>query len=231
MNAQTERLLIQGPVGSLELAIDQPTGHERAQGLAIIAHPHPLYGGNLDHKVVQTLVRAFLEMGLVCVRPNFRGVGKSQGEHAHGQGEQDDLWAAWQWAETQYGQSVGGLRCMGGFSFGAAVASFIADQWADHRQTLGLRSLPLKACVLIGLAVTRLTPAKLGDEVALLHGENDEVVPLEAVYRFAEDQKKSVLVMPGAGHFYHGRLTELRSQIQFAVRGLATEQVKSDHAV
>ena len=231
MNAQTERLLIQGPVGSLELAIDQPAGNDMAQGLAIVAHPHPLYGGNLDHKVVQTLVRAFLDMGLVCVRPNFRGVGKSQGEHAHGQGEQHDLWAAWQWAETQYGQSVGDLRCMGGFSFGAAVASFLADQWGNHRQTLGLRSLPLQACVLIGLAVTRLTPAKLGDRVALLHGEKDEVVPLEAVYRFAEDQKKSVLVMPGAGHFYHGRLTELRSQIQFSVQGLTAGPPKTVHAV
>ena len=224
MNAQTERLVIQGPAGNLELAVDQPGQAGKPLGLAVIAHPHPLFGGNLDHKVVQTLVRAFTEQGLVCIRPNFRGVGESQGSHANGEGEQEDLWAAWQWAEARYAGLVGQRRWMGGFSFGAAVASFIAHQWSDRRLSLGLMPINLQACILIGLAVTRLTPANLGDPCALIHGEDDEVVPLQAVYRFAQNQKKSVIVMPGAGHFFHGRLTELRALIQFALHGLTANQ-------
>ena len=232
MNAQTERLLIQGPAGDLELAIDEPGPSKPSLGLAVIAHPHPLFGGNLDHKVVQTLVRAFVDLGVVCVRPNFRGVGKSQGSHAEGLGEQDDLWATWQWAEARYGHSVGRRRWMGGFSFGAAVASFIAQQWSNKREALGLTPLGLQACILVGLAVTRLTPANLGLNTAVVHGENDEVVPLEAVYRFAQDQQKSVIVMPGAGHFFHGRLTELRAHIQFAIHGLLAGQAdRADEVV
>lgn len=220
MNAQTKRLLIQGPAGDLELAIDEPGQAKAFLGLAVIAHPHPLFGGNLDHKVVQTLVRSFIDLGMVCVRPNFRGVGKSQGSHADGLGERDDLWAAWKWAEERYGALVGPSRWAGGFSFGAAVASFVAHQWSHKRVSLSLAPLDLQACILIGLAVTRLTPAELGNNAAMIHGEDDEVVPLEAVYRFAQEQKKSVIVMPGAGHFFHGRLTELRSHIQFALHGL-----------
>ena len=226
MNAQTERLIIQGPAGNLELAVDQPGQAIKPLGLAVIAHPHPLFGGNLDHKVVQTLVRAFVDLGMVCVRPNFRGVGKSQGSHAHGEGEQEDLWAAWQWAEAHYAGRVGQRRWMGGFSFGAAVASFVAHQWSDRRPSLGLPPINLQACILVGLAVTRLTPADLSDRSALVHGEDDEVVPLQAVYRFAQDQKKPVIVMPGAGHFFHGRLTELRALIQFAIYGLTADQTR-----
>ena len=100
------------------------------------------------------------------------------------------------------------------------------DGWLFFRPSLGLMPINLQACILIGLAVTRLTPANLGDPCALIHGEDDEVVPLQAVCRFAHDQKNSVIVMPGAGHFFHGRLTELRALIQFALHGLAATQAR-----
>ena len=91
MNSQTQHLLIDGPAGPLELAIDLPVTAEC--GVAVVAHPHPLFGGSLSNKVVQTLARAFVQEGWRTVRFNFRGVGKSAGEHDGGHGELDDLLA------------------------------------------------------------------------------------------------------------------------------------------
>src|SRR4051812_30286612 len=84
----SERLSLAGAAGAIELVVDVPAGTPR--GVAIVAHPHPLYGGTLDNKVAQTLARAFKELGYVAMRPNFRGVGQSEGTHDHGAGETDD---------------------------------------------------------------------------------------------------------------------------------------------
>ena len=215
MNAATERRQITGPAGALELAIDHPKAV--AAGLAVLAHPHPLFGGSLDNKVVQTIARALLGRDMVCIRPNFRGVGASQGTHDHGHGEQDDLWASWAWAETTYGAVVGPKRWAAGFSFGASMTSHVVHNWQAGRATRGLSNLPLAASVLVGLAVDRFPPAPIDERTHLIHGAQDDVVTLDSVFAFAAQYRRPVAVLPGAGHFFHGMLNELRDMVVHAV--------------
>lgn len=215
MNAQTQRRQIAGPAGELELAIDEPVG--TAVGLALVAHPHPLFGGSLDNKVVQTMTRSLLARGLVCLRPNFRGVGASQGSHDHGHGEQEDLWAGWQWGEAEFGSRVGPQRWMGGFSFGAALSTHLAHQWTSRRQALGLAEQALGVNLLVGLAVERFEPAPIDNRARVIHGEKDDVVSLESVFRFCEAHDQPVYVLPGAGHFFHGALPSLRRLLDHAL--------------
>jgi predicted alpha/beta-hydrolase family hydrolase len=113
MNAQTERLHVAGAAGAIEVAIDQPPGFDTPRGTAVLAHPHPLFGGTMDNKVVQTMARAFLQMGYRTVRFNFRGVGSTEGVHDEGRGESDDLLAV---VATQ--RLAGLPLVLGGFSFG-----------------------------------------------------------------------------------------------------------------
>jgi alpha/beta superfamily hydrolase len=212
MNAKTEILLISGPTGHLELAIDRPEGP--ADGIAIIAHPHPLFGGTKDNKVVQTIARAMLSRGMVCVRPSFRGVGGSEGVHDHGQGEKDDLWAAWHWAEQGLGAQVGQKRWQAGFSFGAVISSHLAVDWHGRRSAMGLAPLALSACLLVGLATERMSPAPPVPGVTrMIHGEADDVASLSGALDYARPHHQPILVLPGAGHFFHGLLIELREMI------------------
>lgn len=215
MNAATERISIQGPAGALELAIDHPKA--QAAGLAVLAHPHPLFGGSLDNKVVQTMARALLSRDMVCIRPNFRGVGGSQGTHDQGHGEQEDLWATWAWAETTYGPTVGPKRWAAGFSFGASMTTHLVHDWQGGRVARGLADLPLAASVLVGLAVDRFPPAPIDERTHLIHGAQDDVVTLDSVFAFAAHYRRPVAVLPGAGHFFHGMLNELRDMVVHAV--------------
>ncbi len=212
MNAKTEVLRIPGPTGQLELAIDRPEGP--ARGIAVIAHPHPLFGGTKDNKVVQTVARAMLSREMVCVRPSFRGVGGSEGVHDHGQGERDDLWAAWQWAEQHLGTEAGDKRWQAGFSFGAVISSHLAVEWLDRRRSMGLAPLGLSACLLVGLATERMNPAPPVHGVTrMIHGEEDDVASLSGALEYARPHHQPILVLPGAGHFFHGLLIELREMV------------------
>ncbi len=211
MNSATERLLIPGAVGSLEAALDRPA-QGMITGLAVVAHPHPLFGGTLDNKVAQTIARAFVAQGMICLRPNFRGVGKSDGSHDHGSGEVDDLWAAWDWLVRQF-PDVEGQRWMGGFSFGGVMATHIAATWKEHGFTSPQPELSRVILVGLGIAEDRRLPAPLTDAVRLIHGELDEVVSLKSVLDWVEPQGEPVLVMAGAGHFFHGRLPLLKDCI------------------
>src|SRR5215831_13541063 len=112
MRASTEQKFIDGPAGRIECAVDFPAASPR--GAALVAHPHPLFGGTLDNKVVQTLARSFVELGYEAWRPNFRGVGRSEGKHDEGRGEVDDLAAVRK--ELSFDKVV-----LAGFSFGAAM--------------------------------------------------------------------------------------------------------------
>lgn len=215
MNSLTERVILAGPAGALELAIDQPEG--MARGIALIAHPHPLFGGTLDNKVVQTIARAFLSRGMICVRPNFRGVGQSTGSHDNGQGEQDDLVAAWSWAETAFASRCGPKRWAAGFSFGAVMTTHIHAQWETLASSWGLREDRPSRTVLVGLAAQRFEPSPIDGSCRLIHGECDEVVSLQSVFDFARKMKLPVTVLPGAGHFFHGQLIELRELVCQAV--------------
>ena len=201
MNAQTEYLLQDGPAGRLEIAIDRPA--DAALGVAVIAHPHPLHGGTLSNKVVQTLARACVMAGWTAVRFNFRGVGRSEGVYDEGRGELDDLLAVV--AE----QAPEGPLCLAGFSFGAFVTSHAA---ARVQSTSDLQRL-----VLVGTAASRFSVAEVAAELhgrtLVIHGEQDDTVPLASVLDWARPQVLPVLVVPGGGHFFHGQLPLLRDLV------------------
>lgn len=199
MNAHTRRQSIAGPSGAIECAIDVPAGSPR--GLAVVCHPHPQHGGTMDNKVVQTLARAFVQLGYTAVRFNFRGVGASQGVWAEGPGEIDDALAV-----------VGAFRAAGqplllaGFSFGAYVASHAATRLAAD-------GAAAERLVLIAPAASRFAMAQVPPDTLVVHGESDDVVPLAAVFDWARPQSLPVTVVPGAGHFFHGQLPLLKSLV------------------
>ena len=201
MNAQTEHLLQEGPAGALELAIDRPAGV--AQGTAVIAHPHPLHGGTLSNKVVQTLARACVLAGWTAVRFNFRGVGRSEGAYDEGRGECEDLLA------VVAQQAPAGPLCLAGFSFGAFVTSHAVAHLHAMRE--------IRQVVLVGAAASRFTVAALPPELHLrslvIHGEQDDTVPLSAAMDWARPQNLPVLVVPAGGHFFHGQLPLLRELV------------------
>lgn len=212
MNSATQRFLIPGPAGSIEVALDEPAKDRVVRGLSVVAHPHPLFGGTLDNKVAQTIAKAFVGQDMVCLRPNFRGVGKSDSEHDHGHGEVEDLWAAWKWLIEQY-PNIAGERWIGGFSFGGVMATHIAHDWPHHPVTQHQPALSRVLIVGLGIAEDRRPAAPLTPAARLIHGENDEVVPLNRVLHWAEPQNHPVLVLPAAGHFFHGKLPFLKDCI------------------
>ena len=189
MRAATRRETVAGPAGRIECAVDEPQGE--ARGVALIAHPHPLYGGTLDNKVVQTLARALVELGYAAWRPNFRGVGASEGTHDAGRGEVDDLAAVL--AHVGAGEPV-----LAGFSFGAAVQAKLAQRVRAERLAL------------VGVAVTNQEVPAVPPGTLVIHGEADETIPLAAVLDWARPQELPVLVVPGADHFFHRKLPALK---------------------
>jgi alpha/beta superfamily hydrolase len=196
MRASTRRELVAGPAGRIECAVDEPDATPRgvARGVALIAHPHPLFGGSLDNKVVQTLARAFLELGYETWRPNFRGVGATEGAHDEGRGELEDL-------DTVLKHTAASRFVLAGFSFGAAVQARLAQRRAPER------------LVLVGVGVTRLETPAVPEGTLVIHGENDETVPLAAVLDWARPQELPVVLVPGATHFFHRKLHVLRTII------------------
>jgi alpha/beta superfamily hydrolase len=193
MRAATRREFVAGAAGRIECAVDHPEGTPR--GVALVAHPHPLYGGSLDNKVVQTLARALLELGYETWRPNFRGVGHTEGVHDEGRGELEDLQAVLQ--HTGAAQFV-----LAGFSFGAGLQVQLAQRAAAERM------------VLVGVAVTRFKLPAAPAGTLLIHGEYDETVPLAAVLDWARPHELPVVVVPGADHFFHRKLHVLRSIVR-----------------
>lgn len=202
MNAHTEHLLQVGPSGQLEVAIDRAAGSSR--GMAVIAHPHPLHGGTLTNKVVQTLARAFVLCGWTAVRFNFRGVGASGGVYDEGRGELQDM------LEVVRSQEPDGPLCLAGFSFGGFVASQAVAALHGQRD--------IQKVVLVGPATSRFGVAAIPDELRqrtlVIHGEHDDTVPLQSVMDWARPQALPVLVVPGGGHFFHGQLPLLRELVQ-----------------
>jgi alpha/beta superfamily hydrolase len=200
MNAQTEKRSIAGPAGLIECAIDTPPD---AHGVAVLCHPHPQHGGTMDNKVVQTLARAFVQLGYVAVRFNFRGVGASQGAWDHGRGEVDDVLAVIT-AFHPPGQP-GQPLVLGGFSFGGYVASNAAARLPEGERAARL--------VLIAPAVVNFPMAPVSQDSIVIHGEADEVVPLAALLDWARPLSLPVTVFPGTGHFFHGQLSLLKQRI------------------
>jgi uncharacterized protein len=191
MNSRTQRQIIAGPAGEIECAIDAPEDGAPSRGLALICHPHPLHGGTMDNKVITTLARAFVQCGFRAVRFNFRGVGASQGVWAEGHGEIDDARAVA--AALLEGHEP---LAVAGFSFGGYVASHLASQ--------------AKTAVLIAPATQNFTAAAVPAGTLVIHGEADDVVPLSATMQWARPQSLPVVVVPGAGHFFHGQLSLIK---------------------
>lgn len=195
MNSQTQRRLIAGPAGALECAIDLPPEGVAPRGTAVICHPNPTQGGTLDNKVVQTLARAFVQLGWRAVRFNFRGIGKSEGGWDEGRGEIDDALAVIT-AERAAGEAL----LLAGFSFGAYVATHAAQRLAE----------PARRLVLVGPATSRFDTTTVPADTLVIHGEQDDVVPLTSVLDWARPQSLPVVVVPGVGHFFHGQLPLLK---------------------
>ncbi|MDQ6923578.1 MAG: alpha/beta hydrolase [Pseudomonadota bacterium] len=187
---------IAGPAGALEVALNVPEGPVR--GIALIAHPHPLQGGTLDNKVVQTLAKTFAALGYAAARFNFRGVGKSEGQFDDGVGETDDALAALAAAKLEFGELP---VVLAGFSFGSYVQTRVAHAIAAER------------LVLIGPAVKRFPIEVVAPDTIVIHGEEDDVVALADVLTWARPQQLPIIVFPGCGHFFHGRLPQLQRVI------------------
>jgi alpha/beta superfamily hydrolase len=191
------RLSIEGPAGNLEIAINEPGGNCR--GIAIVAHPHPLYGGTLDNKVVQTLAKSFVALGYCTLRLNFRGVGESDGVFDEGRGELEDFMVLAEYGRKTYGM---GELAIGGFSFGGYVAAAAAEQLSPAQ------------LVLAAPAVGRFPVKPVQANALVVHGEEDDVVPLKDVLDWARPQQLPVIVFPGAGHFFHGALVTLQQLVE-----------------
>lgn len=190
-----ERLQISGPAGNIEADLNDPG--EARRGIALIAHPNPVQGGTKDNKVVTTLAKTFFSLGYVTIRPNFRGVGDSEGKHDEGRGETDDLLAVATDARQRHAHLP---LTLAGFSFGSFV------------QTRMARRIEAERLVLIAPAVNRFPAEPVPRDTLVIHGELDDVVPLAAVLDWARPQNLPIVVIPGGDHFFHGRLN-LLSQI------------------
>ena len=199
MNVQTQRFLLPGAVGALECALDLPASAPR--GLALVAHPHPLFGGTMDNKVAQTLARAFIALDYVTVRMNFRGVGKSEGTHDAGRGETDDMALLLDHMQRQYPDLPVAL---GGFSFGTFVQ-------AQLQQRLIEQGKPAERLVLVGTAAGKWAIPNVPTNTILIHGEMDDTIPLSAVLEWARPQDLPVIVIPGADHFFHRKLQHIKN--------------------
>lgn len=199
MRVEPEHLLLDGPAGQLEVILENPGS---PKGIALVGHPHPLFGGANSNKVAQTLARTLVQLGYAALRPNFRGVGKSQGSHDEGRGEAEDMLAVLDYARERLGDLP---VVLAGFSFGAYVQAKVAARLAEAGR-------PAQRLVLVGTAAGHVEGARryetsaVAPDTIVIHGSRDETVPLENVLAWAEPMDLPVVVVAGADHFFHRRL-------------------------
>ncbi|WP_028873937.1 alpha/beta hydrolase [Tepidiphilus margaritifer] len=202
-----ETLLVPGPAGTIEVLADLPAA---PRGVALVCHPHPLFGGANTNKVTYTLARAYAELGYAALRPNFRGVGQSAGRHDHGEGETEDMLALLAWARGRWGE---GELALAGFSFGAYVQTRVVGRLPDPPRHLTLVGLPHGLALGSGKQYdTPTLPEAL--PALLIHGEHDDIAPLARVLDWARPQTRPVVVIPGADHFFHGKLALIKMLVQ-----------------
>jgi hypothetical protein len=204
---RSERVRIAGPAGEIEALVELPADGS-VDGAAparfgVVCHPHPLYGGTLDNKVVYTLARAFVELGVPSIRFNFRGVGASAGRYDDGRGETADALAVIAYGRDRW---PGAALWLAGFSFGGAIALRAAAQSQSER------------LVAVAPGVTRIAMEGVGSPGCpwlVVQGDADDVIEPPAVLAWVSRQTSPPVlrVLPGAGHFFHGRLHELREAV------------------
>jgi alpha/beta superfamily hydrolase len=199
MNKNSEKFTLAGPAGKMEALLDLPEGAPR--GIALVAHPHPLYGGTMDNKVAATLARTFVALGYVAARFNFRGVGASEGLHDDGRGEVDDMAVMMAHMQEQY---PGLPVALAGFSFGTFVQ-------AQLQQRLVQEGRPAERLVLVGTAAGKWPMPEVPADTILIHGELDDTITLQQVFDWARPQDLPVLVIPGADHFFHRKLGHIKN--------------------
>ncbi len=217
MPASVERLFIDGAAGRIEVALDWPVNAPR--GIVFIGHPHPLFGGTLDNKVVATIARTFAGVGWLAVRPNFRGVGASAGTHDEGNAETGDFLhlvdavPSLPQVRSRLGEQL--PIAVAGFSFGSLVAAKAAQALAASNRTAN----PI---VLVGAAAKKWPLPSVAPGTLVIHGEVDETIPLADVLDWARPQDLPIVVIPGADHFFHRRLGVLKRLISMHIQGLTT---------
>jgi len=190
------KLRIDGPGGKLETLVNDP-GTER-KGIALIAHPHPQHGGTMDNKVVQTVASTLFGLGYVAVRPNFRGVGMSEGDYDHGKGEVEDMLAIHKFVSGHYPELP---LILVGFSFGAYVQNQVG------------RVLGTQRVVMVAPAVNMFDFDGVAPNSVVIHGAQDELVPLEAVQAWTQSHGTALAVVEGADHFFHRKLPQLQQTL------------------
>lgn len=206
MKPVEQLLRIDGQVGIIETKLESPAD---PRGIALVCHPHPLFGGTRENKVVHTLASTFVRLGYAVLRPNFRGVGASDGTHDEGRGETADMLAVLDEARRVFGELP---VVLAGFSFGAYVQTRVAEALADSGQ-------PAQRLVLVGTAAGHVEGARqyatraVAKDTLVIHGAVDTTVPLANVLAWAEPLELPVIVVPGADHFFHRRLHIIRDII------------------
>lgn len=230
--SRTIKINFQGPVGLIEASLDLPDELRHApssykpRGIALVAHPHPLLGGTMDNKVAQTLARTFAQLGYVTLRPNFRGVGATEGVHDDGKGEAQDLLAVIAWMKDPFSwQGIKELEghawpqlveelplAMAGFSFGSYVSSYVVKELTEKNEAP-------ERLIMVGSATSKWDVAPVPKDTIVIHGEVDDVIPLTSVLDWARPQELTVQVIPGADHFFHRKLHCIRDLIVRAWHG------------
>lgn len=201
-----ELINIAGPAGLIEcLRLEAATDYPH--GIALIAHPNPLEGGTFTNKIVHTLAKTLSRLGYLCYCPNLRGVGNSAGTHDYGRGEVDDMEAVLAFArqENPYVHRL----TLSGFSFGTYVQSQLRGRLAEDE---------VHDMILVGPAISRYDFPAVPSDTLVIHGEEDEVIPLSAVLDWARPHHLPVIVVPGTGHFFHSRLTRLAEIVARNIR-------------
>lgn len=220
---EEQEIIIDGPGGSLEMRVagmgESASENGEQKFVGIICHPHPLHQGNMDNKVVTTILRAWRNLGLATIRFNFRGVGKSTGTYGEGVGEIEDLKAVEAWVLKKQPSAA---IWLGGFSFGTFVATAVAAEQGTQ----------ISALLTIAPPVQHVEFDKFFERMPLpscpwiiIQGDQDEIVPSDRVIAWFEKNKKkkndlALIVMEGASHFFHGRLIELQNHIETAMKAM-----------
>ena len=201
MNIHSHKFELNGPAGKMQCLLDLPDGAPR--GVALVAHPHPLYGGTMENKVAQTLARTFVTLGYAAARFNFRGVGESEGVHDEGRGEVDDMAVMYAHMREQYPDLPITLT---GFSFG----TFVQAQFALR---LAAEGTPAERLVLVGTAAGKWPMPQVPEDTILIHGELDDTITLKEVFDWARPLDLPVTVITGADHFFHRKLGHIKNLV------------------
>jgi alpha/beta superfamily hydrolase len=201
MNIHSQKFYLDGDAGKMQCLLDLPDDAPR--GIALVAHPHPLYGGTMENKVAQTLARTFVTLGYAVARFNFRGVGESEGVYDDGKGEVDDMAIMYEHMRARYPDLPVTLA---GFSFG----TFVQAQFALRLEAEGRAPERL---VLVGTAAGKWPMPAVPQDTILIHGEQDDTITMQQVFDWARPLDIPVTIIPGADHFFHRKLGHIKNLV------------------